>query len=143
MTIKDIAKEAGYSVGTVSRVLNNSENVSEKARKRIMEVVDKYHFQLNDNAKHLKRQSKDGIAILIKGSQNMFFAGIVEQMEDMIRRKDYACVVYYLKEDDNEIEEAMKICAERRPRGILFLGNNPEYFKKRFMEMGQISKQTL
>ena len=58
MTIKDIAKEAGYSVGTVSRVLNNSENVSEKARKRIMEVVDKYHFQLNDNAKHLKRQSR-------------------------------------------------------------------------------------
>ena len=43
MTIKDIAREAGYSVGTVSRVLNHSEIVSEKARKRILEVVDKYH----------------------------------------------------------------------------------------------------
>ena len=59
MTIKDIAREAGYSVGTVSRVLNHSENVSEKARKRILEVVDKYHFQLNSNAKHLKKQSKE------------------------------------------------------------------------------------
>lgn len=135
MTIKDIAREAGYSVGTVSRVLNNSESVSEKARKRILEVVEKYHFQLNSNAKHLKKQSKDGIAILIKGTQNMFFAGIVEQMEDMIRRRDYACMVYYLNEDDNEMEQAIKICVERRPRGILFLGNNPEYFQQRFKEI--------
>lgn len=132
MTIKDIAKEAGYSVGTVSRVLNNSEDVSEKARKRIMEVVEKYHFRLNSNAKHLKKQSKDGIAIIIKGTQNMFLAAIVEQMQDLIRRKDYDCMVYYLNEDDNEVEQAIKICTERRPLGILFLGDNPEYFKKRF-----------
>ena len=95
MTIKDIAKESGYSVGTVSRVLNNSAQVSEKARKKVMEVVEKYHFQLNSNAKHLKKQTKDGIAIIIKGAQNMLFAAIVEQMQGMIRQKDYACMVYY------------------------------------------------
>lgn len=135
MTIKDIAKESGYSVGTVSRVLNDTEGVSEKARKRIMEVVNKYHFQLNSNARHLKKQSRDGIAIIIKGSQNMFFAGIVEQMQELIRKKDYACMVYYLNEDDNEIEQAIAICTERRPLGILFLGNNPEYFKSRFSDI--------
>ena len=68
MTIKDIAKESGYSVGTVSRVLNNSAQVSEKARKKVMEVVEKYHFQLNSNAKHLKKQTKDGIAISTRES---------------------------------------------------------------------------
>ena len=46
MTIKDIAREAGYSAGTVSRVLNNVPGVSDKAKKRVMEIVDKYHFQL-------------------------------------------------------------------------------------------------
>ena len=45
MTIKDIARESGYSVGTVSRTLNNSPAVSETARERIMAVVEKYHFQ--------------------------------------------------------------------------------------------------
>ena len=65
MTIKDIAKEAGYSVGTVSRVLNGSENVSEQAKKVIMGVVEKHHFQLNNNAKLLKQQSSQGIAIII------------------------------------------------------------------------------
>ena len=54
ITIKDIARESGYAVGTVSRVLNNRPDVSEKARRQIMEVVEKYHFKLNNNAKHLK-----------------------------------------------------------------------------------------
>lgn len=132
MTIKDIARESGYSVGTVSRVLNNSPDVSEKARKRILEVVEKYHFRLNSNAKHLKKQSKDGIAIIIKGAQNMLFAAIVEQMQGLIRQKDYDCMVYYLDEDDNELEQAIQICRERHPLGILFLGSNLEYFRQRF-----------
>ena len=42
MTIKDIARESGYAVGTVSRVLNNQPGVSEEAHKRVMEVVEKY-----------------------------------------------------------------------------------------------------
>lgn len=129
MTIKDIAKEAGYSVGTVSRVLNHADGVSEKARTKIMEVVQKYHFQLNNNARHLKKQSKDGIAIIIKGMQNMFLAGIVERMQEIVRKNGYACMVYYLNEDDNEVEQALMICAERRPMGILILGANAEYYK--------------
>lgn len=132
MTIKDIARESGYSVGTVSRVLNNSTDVSDKARKKILEVVEKHHFRLNSNAKHLKKQSKDGIAIIIKGAQNMLFAAIVEQMQGLIRQKDYACMVSYLDEDDNELEQAIQICRERHPLGILFLGSNLEYFRQRF-----------
>lgn len=135
MTIKDIAKEAGYSVGTVSRVLNNSAGVSEKARKRVTEVVDKYHFQLNSNAKHLKKQTQEGIAILIKDTKNMLFSAIVEQMQGIIRRKNYDSVVYYLNKEDNELEEAIKICAERRPMGILFMGVNKENLRERFSEI--------
>ena len=135
MTIKDIARESGYSVGTVSRVLNNEPGVSEKARVTILEVVNKHHFRLNSNAKHLKKQSNDGIAIIIKGTQNMLFAAIVEQMQGMIEQKGYACMIYYITEDDNELEQALQICRERRPYGILFLGNNPENFKKHFAEV--------
>ena len=77
MTIKDIARESGYAVGTVSRVLNNHPEVSDTARKKIMEVVDKYHFRLNSNAKHLKQQASKGVTIIVKGSQNMLFASIL------------------------------------------------------------------
>lgn len=132
MTIKDIARESGYSVGTVSRTLNNAGGVSDKARKRIMEVVEKYHFELNSNAKHLKKQSKDGIAIIIKGTNNMLFAAIVEHLQGMIRERKYACMVYYIGEDDNEVEQAIRICQDRNPYGILFLGCNKDHFRKKF-----------
>ena len=54
MTIVDIAKESGYSVSTVSRVLNGRRDVSPAARKKIMEIVDEHQFVPNNNAKHLK-----------------------------------------------------------------------------------------
>ena len=132
ITIKDIAKESGYAVGTVSRVLNNRSDVSEKAREKIMEVVDKHHFKLNSNAKHLKQQTVKGIAIIIKGSHNMLFAHIVETMQGMLTEKGLDCLIYYINEKENEVETAIRLCAERRPAGIMFLGCNLQYFRDRF-----------
>lgn len=132
MTIKDIATLSGYAVGTVSRVLNGSPNVSEEARNKIMAVVEEHHFVLNNNAKHLKQQSSSGIAIIIKGSQNMLFASIVEQLQGLIREKGFACLIYYIDEEDNELEQAIQACQERHPLGILFLGSNMEMFRSRF-----------
>lgn len=132
LTIKDIARESGYAVGTVSRVLNNHPDVSDKARAKILEVVEKHHFKLNSNAKHLKQQASNGIAIIVKGNQNMLFASIVEQMQGMIREKGYACLMYYIGEMEDELEQAFQVIVERRPMGILFLGSNLAYFKERF-----------
>ena len=132
MTIKDIARESGYAVGTVSRVLNNQPDVSEKARKRIMAVVEKYHFRLNNNAKHLKQQTNRGIAIIVKGTRNMLFANMVESLQGLIKEKNYACLLYYIGENDNEVEQALQVCRERQPMGILFLGSNLENFKELF-----------
>lgn len=132
MTIKDIAKESGYAVGTVSRVLNNQLGVSEKARKRVMEVVEKYHFHLNSNAKHLKQQYNNGVAIIVKGTRNMLFARLVEVLQRSIKEKGYDCLIYYIREEDHEVEQALQICRERQPIGILFLGSNKENFRERF-----------
>ncbi len=132
ITIKDIARESGYAVGTVSRVLNNRPDVSETARKRIMEVVDKYNFRLNNNAKHLKQQASKSVAVIVKGSQNMLFAPIVEQMQDDIQKKGFDCLIYYINETENELDEAIQILKERRPLGILFLGSNRQYFVNQF-----------
>lgn len=135
MTIKEIARESGYAVGTVSRVLNNHPDVSDKARARVMEVVEKYHFRLNNNAKHLKQQTNSGIAIIVKGTRNMLFANMVESLQLLIKEKGYACLLYFIGEDDHEVEQALQVCRERQPLGILFLGSNQENFKERFAEV--------
>ncbi len=132
MTIKDIAKEAGYAVGTVSRVLNHQPGVSEKAKQRILEVVEKHHFRLNNNAKLLKQQHNSEVSIIVKGTKNMLFAALVEMLQKLITENGYACFIYYIGEDEQEVEQAMQVCCDRQPMGILFLGSSKENFRERF-----------
>lgn len=132
MTIKDIARLSGYAVGTVSRALNGSPNVSPDAKEKIMAVVEEHHFRLNNNAKHLKQQSASGIAVVVKGTQNMLFATLVERIQELTRAKGYACLIYYIDEDDDELEQAMQISRDRKPLGIVFLGSNQSYFRELF-----------
>ncbi len=132
MTIKDIARESGYAVGTVSRVLNHQPGVSEEARRKVMEVVEKYHFILNNNAKLLKQHYNNGVALIVKGTKNMLFAGLVEMLQGLIRTNGYDCLLYYIGEDGHEVEQALQICRDRQPMGILFLGSNMENFKESF-----------
>ena len=65
----------------------------------------------------------------------MLFAAIVEQMQGLIKQKGFACLIYYIDEDEDELEQALLVCRERRPLGILFLGSSQEYLKGRFSEI--------
>ncbi|MCI8485168.1 MAG: LacI family transcriptional regulator [Lachnospiraceae bacterium] len=132
MTIKDIARESGYSVSTVSRVLNNRRDVSPEAKKRITEIVTARHFVPNNNAKHLKQNSSKTIAVLVKGTSNMLFASIVEAIQKKVEATRYNVSINYVDEDDNEVEEAVIVCRERKPMGMLFLGGNPKFFEQSF-----------
>ena len=72
VTIKDIARESGYSVSTVSRVLNHRNDVSPDAKKKIEKVVAAYNFVPNNNAKHLKQSNPKSIGVLVKVSKICF-----------------------------------------------------------------------
>lgn len=132
VTIKDIAKESGYSVSTVSRVLNNRRDVSPEAKKRIKEIVAAYHFVPNNNAKQLKQSTSKIIAVLVKGRLNMLFANIVEEILGMLDLTRYSAKVYYIDEDANEVGQALSLCRECKPMGIIFLGGNPSHFEQSY-----------
>lgn len=132
MTIRDIARESGYAVGTVSRVLNDHPDVSPAAREKIMSVVAAHGFTPNANAKHLKQQGSHGIAVVVKGTRNLLFAGILELAQEEIRRRGYPVFVTYLDEEDDEVLRARQLCLERKPLGILFLGSNLRFFEEEF-----------
>ena len=136
MTIKDIARESGYAVSTVSRALNGHPDVSPIARAKIMAVVEARHFSPNNNAKHLKQASSSGVAVVVKGTRNMLFAGMVEQVQTRIEDGGYAAAVYYQDEDADEVEQARQICRERNPLGILFLGGDLDNFRAGFAQVG-------
>ncbi len=132
MTIKDLAQKTGYGVATISRVLNNHPNVSEKARKAIMKAVEESGFELNDNAKQLKQQRSNSVLVVVKGTSNEMFGSLVEYIQSEIAKTEYPLLVDYIDEDDNEVLRAVRLCREKKPLGILILGGNMEHFEKDF-----------
>lgn len=132
MTIKDLAAKTGYSVGTISRVLNGQPHASKKARDIIMKAVRESGFQLNENARNLKQQHATTILVVVKGTSNELFAELLQAIQTLIVSSDYPLIVDYLDEDSNEVLRAVQLCREKKPLGILFLGGNSRNFAKDF-----------
>ena len=131
MTIKDLAEKTGYGVATVSRVLNDQPNVSEKARRAILQAVEESGFQINTNAKQLKAHATS-ILVIVKGTANEMFSEMVETIQSRVASTQYPLYVDYLDEDANEVLRAVQLCREKKPLGILFLGGNRQNFMKDF-----------
>lgn len=132
MTIKDIARLSGYSLGTVSRVLNNHPDVSETARRRVLEVVKEQGFEPNSNARHLKMRNPSSVAVLVKGSQNLLFLDILERIQARFELSGEEVYVAYLDEDEDEVKYAISLSKQRNPKGFLFLGGDMEFFRRGF-----------
>lgn len=132
MTIKDLAAQTGYSVGTVSRVLNNQPHVSELAREVILNAAADSGFQLNTNAKQLKQQHSNSILVICKGNANELFDALLVAIQTRIAQTSYTLSVDYIDEIENEVRRAVQLCLEKKPLGILFLGGNREHFLEDF-----------
>lgn len=132
MTIKDLAEKTGYGVATVSRVLNNHPNVSQKARRVIMEAVEESGFQINVNARQLKQQHATSILVVVKGTSNEMFSELVENIQSLVAQTSYPLLVDYMDEDANEVLRAVRLQRETKPLGILFLGGNSQNFLRDF-----------
>lgn len=128
MTIKDLAAKTGYSLGTVSRVLNNHPHASQKARRAILQAAKESGFQLNENAKQLKQQYATSILAVVKGTSNELFSDLMEKIQAMIAKTGYPLIVDYMDEDGNEVLQAVQLCRTKKPLGIIFLGGNSRNF---------------
>lgn len=132
MTIKDLASKTGYSVGTVSRVLNNHPHTSKKARQVILQAVEESGFQLNENARQLKQLRANSVMVVVKGTSNELFAEMLGKLQYLFAQTSYPLIVDYLDEDHDEVQRAIQLCREKKPLGLLFLGGNSSNFRQGF-----------
>ena len=135
MTIKDIAKLSGCGVATVSRVINNYPDVSPETRRRVLDVLEEYNFQPNSNARRLKQQTGQRVAVFVKGNHNMLFAEMVEQIQQRMRTSGVDTAVYYLDEEADEVDFARQICREFKPPAVMFLGGDLANFRRGFAQL--------
>lgn len=132
MTIKDLAAQTGYSVGTVSRVLNNQPHVSELARQIILKAAEESGFQLNTNAKQLKQQQTNSLLVLCRGNANELFDALLFAIQARVAETSYTLIVDYMDESEHEVRRALQLCREKKPQGIIFLGGNQAHFRESF-----------
>ena len=132
MTIKDLAAQTGYSVGTISRVLNNQPHVSELAREIILKAAEESGFQLNENARQLKQQQSNSLLVICKGNANELFDELLIAIQSRVANTQYTLIVDYIDESANEVRRALQLCREKKPQGILFLGGNQGHFQESF-----------
>lgn len=132
MDIRDIARLSGYSVGTVSRAINDKPNVSEKAKARIQQVMREQGYQPNPNAQHLKQSTRTSIGVLVKGAHNQLFAELVEHVQASLGQVEEESQLVYLDEDADEVAEAVRYQSSLHFKGILFLGGDPANFRAGF-----------
>ena len=124
LTIVDIAKIAGVSVSTVSRVLNKHPDVSDKTRQRVLGVMEESLYIPNNSARDLKRESMKAIAIIIKGYSNPFFSSMIPVIQNILENNRYTMLIHQLDANDDEVYAAISLCKEKKPRGLIFMGGN-------------------
>ena len=135
-TIKDIARLSGYSIGTVSRVINNKADVSQEARQRIEHVIRDLNFQPNSNARQLKNSAPSGVTVIVRGMNNSFLVSILEELQFRMREHREEVSVQFLDETEDEVSAAIQLTATARPKGLIFLGGSTESFRRSFSEIG-------
>ena len=130
MTIKDIAKLAGVSVSTVSRVLNDHPDVSEKAKEKVLAVVNEYNYIPNTSARDLGKSSSDNIGLIVRGISNPFYTKIITEIGDKIEKAGYTMVMQQIGTSDDEILAAARMERDKRLLGVIFLGGRLDYTKE-------------
>lgn len=89
-TINDVAKMAGVSITTVSRVLNNNYPVKEETRQKINDAIEKLNYKPNIAARSLITKKTFMIGVLVPGITNLFFPTIVEAIEQTVKKYGYS-----------------------------------------------------
>lgn len=123
ITIKDVARMAGVSVTTVSRVLNHRPDVNPATRERVEKVMAECHFVGNANARGLKQVDTDLVAIIIRGRENIFLSSLAETLGRSAVGCPFACITEYIDEKDDEFQAALRLHQEKRVTGYIFVGS--------------------
>lgn len=136
-TIKDIAKETGLGLATISSYLNGG-NVREKNRVKIEQAIEKLDFEVNEVARGLKTNRTKMIGIILPELNNIFFAEIITELEDVLRGQGYAAMICDCRTDEKREEEAIEFLKRRRVDGMIIIptGKNGSCLQE-FMSAGK------
>lgn len=126
-SIKDVAREAGVSIATVSRVLNDIDVVNEDTKQKVKDAIKKLAYRPNIVARSLKTQKSSTIGIIIPDISNQFYPEIVRGCEDVANIYNYNIMLCNADLDLEKEMEALRILKEKMIDGVIYMSNSIEH----------------
>ena len=123
-TMKDVAREAGVALGTVSKVVNDLP-VGETYRIRVEEAIKKLNYQVNTYAQGMKAGRTYTIALLLPNTQDPFFASLAHHINMALSRRKYRMLLCSTDFDSDMEQEYVNIAQRGKVDGIIGLTYNP------------------
>lgn len=123
MNIYDIAREAGTSISTVSRVINKKTNVNPEVKKRVEEVLKKYNYKPSAIARGMVTKTMKSIAVLTVDVRVPHYAKTIYIIERIFSKKGYNVTVCNIGNSAEECARYVKILAEKQVDGIVLIGS--------------------
>lgn len=119
VNIYAIAKEAGVSIATVSRVMNNSASVSEKSKKRVLEAVRKLNYVPNSAARSLSTSTSSLVGVVIPDINNPFFSLVLQGLTRAADERGMNIFLFNTDENSSREHQVLQSLREHRLCGII------------------------
>lgn len=123
MNIYDIAERSGVSIATVSRVLNNSPNVSEKTKEKVLRVMESEGYTPNIFARGLGLNSMKIIGVLCTDVADIYYAKAVSVIESSLRKHGFDSMLYCTGPDLEDKAKAMESLLSKRVDALILVGS--------------------
>ena len=125
-TLKDVAKETGLTVSTVSRVLNNRGYISADARERVYEAMKRLNYQPNELARSLSKQTTNTIGVIVPHIDHPYFARLLSSLETAAYKSGYKLLLFNSGERDEKEDRYLEMCKGSRVAGIILCSGRVE-----------------
>ncbi len=124
MNIYDIAKLAGVSIATVSRVVNDSPKVSEKTKTAVLKIMEENNYTPNVFARGLGLGSMKSVGIVCPDVADAYMAKAVSYLEKNLRGYGYDCILYCSSYDDEDKRQAVELIFKKQIDALILVGSN-------------------
>ncbi|OAB42386.1 LacI family DNA-binding transcriptional regulator [Paenibacillus glacialis] len=125
-TIKDIAKIAGVSVATVSRVINESGYVNVDTRKKVEEAINVMNYSPNEVARSLYKRKSKLIGLLLPDITNPFFPQLARGVEDLLQENGYRLIFGNSDENEDKELDYIRTFVQNNVIGVISSTNFPD-----------------
>lgn len=123
-TLKDVAREAGLSVGTVSRVLNNRGYISEETRANVKAAMKKLDYQPNEMARSLSKQRTNTIGLIMPSIEHPYFAKLISCLERAAYEKGYKILLFCAYGVPDQEKKFVEACRSNRVAGLIICSDS-------------------